>query len=895
MNEKNSLKTLIEAKNGNQSIPAIQLVRNNPIIASTISKLHQDHTNQTNKYDQVGNKKLSYPNHSNIIEISRDVAQKRKDNENVLELFPELKLAGDILISSIIAPKDMTTTELNINLPSNLKVSPISNVIQPIIEEYLVNEYKIYKEVPELIKKVLMVSGSYPIVVIPENSVDDLINGKVDISFESLKPFMSKDGLFHSLGILGPSTVNTNHKTQYSMESIFNEDLYKKHTTIDPLVKIEYKKSIESMDVYVTDNISVLKLPRILKTKRDNQIRSILSRTNRHNVLKYGMEDRDTLTDRQLTSLIYKNKNTTNNYIRKVKTNNEISRETIGAPLIMKLPSESVIPVYQPGNSSHHIGYFIALDSEGNPLSYNSEYTAFKDMQFKQAMTTNMNSSLIQKTANQFNTPCENVTFDNITKVYTEIIEADLLSRLRNGITGNNVSIAKPEEIFRIMTARKLSKERTQLLFVPIELLTYFAIDFRENGTGKSLLDDMMVLNSLRAVTMFANINRNIINSIGRTEVEINIDEKDPQPRKTLEIAMHEVLATKQNNSLPATFSPVDIMSYIQTAAIQFKLGEIPGLPSTNINFSEVSTSYEKPDTDLEEKLKERQIMGIGVPVEMVDNASGVDFATTATNNNILLSKRVIQYQEKFEPLITENARKCIINHGTILHRIKEAISNNLSKLTDIVNADPIFSEYQNNKEALVHLLALEAVSNFEITFSKPDITKIENLNDAFDIYLSAIEKGIEAYFSTDILSSAFVGELASERVDEIKNMIKAQLLRKWMIDNNMLNELADMVTIDEDGNYEFNIVETQRQHTNTVIKLIRDLMKKTTPVAKASDADLTKITGEEPEGNMYDTDVGDGMTSDSSSDDSSDEDTSEDSNDDDLDEGLDMPDLGDF
>ncbi len=895
---KDNFRALVSANNSGKQIPAVNLVRDTPIIAATLSKLVQP--TDRKEFDQSGNRKVTAPNHSNIIGISKDIAQKKKDNTNVMDLFPELRLAGDILISLINSPKDMYSSELSISVPSDLLVSPITNLVLPIIEDYLKEDYGINEEIPVMLEKVLLINGAYPVVVIPENSVDDLINGKVDISLESLKTHMDDKGIFKSAGWLGASTVTQANPTikNFGLES-FLGDAGPRSGMIDPVVKFmdKDKKAVALEDTIVIDNFSALKLPKIIETRRKNSSRRLLDGNLTSNkVFSIGNESNNTITDKQLTSLLYKNKPHTTVNLRRVKTSNQLDRDTVGAPLIIKLPTESVIPIYQPGNYSEHVGYFVVLDSEGNPVSIDSDFSAYDDMRFKHSMSTNMNSSIVQRTADQFQVNCDAVTFDNVSRVYSDIIEADLLSRLKNGVIGENVSIARPEEIFRIMTARMLSKQRTQILFVPKELLTYFAIDFRENGTGKSLIEGMMVLNALRAATMFANVNRGIVNSIGRTEVEINVDEHDPQPRKTLEIAMHEVLKTKQSQTLPATISPVDIMTYINTSGIQFKFGQIPGLPSTNLNFSEVSTSYERPDSDLEDSLRERQIMGIGIPVEMVDNAKGVDFATTATNNNILLNKRIIQYQIKFEPLITDNARTIILNHGGIMGKIKEAIKNNISKLTEVQKTNELFEEYKNNEDLLVHLLSLEVVSNFEIKLPRPDVIAIDTITEAYTKHEEMVEKGIDAWFSSDILAAAYIGEASSERVDEVRAMIKAQMMRTWMTSNNMLPEMADMLTVDDEGKYVYNNVETQRQHVFAATKFIRDLLEKTVPTAQAADRDINKITGGE--------DLGEGSVdggSDYSSDDSGSDDTSNTSEedtgggDDDLDAGLDMPDFGDI
>jgi len=46
----------------------------------------------------------------------------------------------------------------------------------------------------------------------------------------------------------------------------------------------------------------------------------------------------------------------------------KLLRKSIGKPMLMKLPTESTIPVFIPGDPSNHIGYFVMLDGNGKPL-----------------------------------------------------------------------------------------------------------------------------------------------------------------------------------------------------------------------------------------------------------------------------------------------------------------------------------------------------------------------------------------------------------------------------------------------------------------------------------------------------------------------------------------------
>ena len=56
---------------------------------------------------------------------------------------------------------------------------------------------------------------------------------------------------------------------------------------------------------------------------------------------------------------------------------------------------------------------------------------------------------------------------------------------------------------------------------------------------GRSLIDNMKVLLSLRIQFMLAQVRAGIANSIPETVATVRIDEKDPDPKKTIQMHKH--------------------------------------------------------------------------------------------------------------------------------------------------------------------------------------------------------------------------------------------------------------------------------------------------------------------------------------------------------------------
>ena len=434
----------------------------------------------------------------------------------------------------------------------------------------------------------------------------------------------------------------------------------------------------------------------------------------------------------------------------------------MGAPLVMKLPSEAVIPVFTPGNEEQHVGYFVLIDSEGNPVNKNSDNNHFDDLQMRiNNSSNNMSSYLLNQAKKTVSADCTSLNVQQATRVYADIIEADLMARLRNGINGSNVKIARNEEVYRIMLSRTFQNQYTQLVYIPIDLITYFAYKFDNRGIGKSLLDDMRILNSLRAMVLFSKVMATIKNSIGRTQVALKLDEKDPNPQKTIETAIHEVSKTRQQYFPLGLSTPGDLVDWVQKSGYEYTFTGHPGLPDTSIEFSEKNSSYAPPDTDLEDDLRKRAIMATGLSPETVDSGFSAEFATTVVANNILLAKRVLQIQEVFIPQITDFVRKLILNNGSLINELKETIKSNLDKVKENDNIEE--EVFLANTDLIVTSILATFIEDLEVNLPQPNSITLENQMAAFDTYVESLDKALNFYISSEMLTSSFAGKLLKE------------------------------------------------------------------------------------------------------------------------------------
>lgn len=687
---KNAIRKTIELANSGRKVAAATMVRQDPDTAALISKMVQPQLPPT--YDHQGQRAPTAPQINAFKNVSQHTAQNIGDAETVMQIQPDMKLAREILVSSIQSPKDLMTTALTYGGPEGLMAPHLLAAMVARSQLHFEEDYKIEPLIGDILEDSLFNTGSYAVAVIPENSIDDAINSPRHMSMESFADHIDpRTGMIKNLGILGDPVKKKATLARsgpgLSLESFSDPQI----DPSDGRVTFEgiMEKPHDDTYLHVTDNPHVLKIPQINQKIRENQVTGMLGIQNNLVALESAMtqamrkEGMSPLTDRELTALVYKDNQYGHQPITSLKTQEQLARRTVGNPLILHLPSEAVIPVFIPGTPDEQIGFFVLIDADGNPVSRTSNTDYYQELTSRLNSNGSFPSAMLTKVRSMmsgFPSVNANAT-DYSVRYYQEIVEADLLARLRNGRATNGVQLATNQEVYRIMLSRVLAKKYTQLLFIPVELMTYFAFDYTPDGVGQSLLDDMKVLNSLRAMLTFANVMAGIKNSIGRTNVALTLDPEDPDPKKTIELATHEIVRSRQQYFPLGMNSPTDLVDWLQRSGFEFTWEGHPGVPALKIDFTEKHSEYVKPDTDLVENLDKKAIMATGLSPDNIDAAFHAEFATSIVQNNILLSKRVVKYQVKFEPQLADHARKVMMTSERLLTDLRKILSDNFDQL----------------------------------------------------------------------------------------------------------------------------------------------------------------------------------------------------------------------
>lgn len=886
-------------RSGSAAVPAVNLTKKDPKLAAVISKMTSSPHGQTR--DAQGNRRTQVASTFAFRSVLQKRAKRNSDAAQILRLLPDIELSAQILTSSILSPKDMTTMELIYLGPKNLFSAPLSAALLGRLKEHFEETYKIKPLLTEMVREPLFEKGSYPIAVIPENAIDAFINGDKQITLEGLSDFVDREtGQVRLMGVLGPHIVNG--RARRTRVGVATEEHYTNMARaeaekIDRRVHYQdpdmYKEYVAEEYLHVIDNPAALKIPKINARTKSEAIKKQY-RTNGLNVaaeqagmdlpkvrikpgdgktpeasavkvndqpqalsLEGGVHKNATheaglVSDHRVEQAIFRTRQFQSEPIAMLPKSTDLKRRSVGGPLIMKLPSESVIPVHVPGNLAQHIGYFIILDEEGNPVEVPDGEEGYQGLQSSNATAANsLASNLIRKVETNLNTggggfdPNSAAHMEFATRVYADMVERDLIARVKNGVHAKNASLAKNEEVYRIMLSRVLAKKYTQVLYVPAEFMTYIAFKYSDDGIGRSLLDDTSMINTLRSVMLFSDVMASVKNSIGRTKVTATLDPLDPNPMKMLERSQDEIVRSRMLGMPTGVSNLSDIFEFIQRAGYEWDIKNHPGLPDLSFEFMQTQTSYAKPDTDLQDLLRKSSIMAYGLSPETVDNAYNTEFATTALANNVLLAKRVFLHQDRFTPQLSDHLRKVAANTEDLVEELKEMLMEQKDgiKLELDDSGDTSASELSEEmKDKIIVNRALqEFLSTFYVELPRPTSITLDNQMTDLQTYSDALDKALDAYVSSSFFTPATGGDVSNE-ADTIKNLIKSYYIRKWLADKGILQELGDLTGLDEEGQPILRIDKEITDHAKGLVRGGVMALRELSATIQAANMDMKKL-----------------------------------------------------
>ena len=651
---------------------------------------------------------------SNITSLLESVTTSINDNKAIKLILTDIALAQTIIVSSILAPKDMGAAKITLSIEEGVLEKEPPGDLLAAIENHFRSTYNLESMLAPILDDALFDVGSYALLVIPESTLGGLVGANKVTGMESYQDLLARNkNHYGNKGILSGATPEV--------------------------------RSIE-----ICDNLNHI----VTEDVRRNALSSTVSDKLGFSV---GLENKRVIPVAALKGGNHANDNDSN-------------------PLVMHIPSDAIIPVHTPSDPSDHLGYYIVLDSNGVPITNVKASASLENLKKKIEAASRGNSlgNLINATGITLKSSAVKADPSALLSEYTRLVDLELNSQLKNGVYGKEVSVGKPEEVYRIMLARAMENQKTKLLYVPKEILTYIAFSYNELGVGKSLLEDTKIFSSLRAILLFAEVMAGVKNAVGRTKLEITLDDDDPDASATIDKAKHQ-FANFQSSQLPlGQFEAGDIIKSLQAASVDVQVNGGEAFPGTKTELSEGGREYRAPDSDLGENLKRMHYAGLGIPPEIVDSAMDGETATLVISRNQLLSKSIAAKAALYETMISDFIQKYTRCSGELLQLIEEA---------DLGETN-----------------VMDYIRAIRFTLPHADLAKIKAQSEAYDEYSDFIDKVMETYITEDMLAGFTDDEVDLSALDALRISYGNLLKRDWMAQQNILPEIAAKLDSNEVG-----------------------------------------------------------------------------------------------
>lgn len=719
--------------------------------------------------------------------LTREIAATKLDNKAIERLAPEVIAAKTIVIPSILSPNDLQDGKITLQSTSVLVDVQSNACISKLLDDHFNHTLKLSEKLADWIDESLYGAGSKPLLVLPITELDTLMmdpdavqgaNESKGVALEALARLQHPERIdnlsIHGIADVAHGAKKTTPRRELDFDQlrpaleahatsfITEAGLTPKPGLVDEVGRggsynlsgklksgTVYHKALQSFATEAIAAVSVIDNPDALKVDRA------------HKAQRQVKVQKDLMLHFKIKTLLTLNPETT---------------ESIGNPVVYELPPESVVPLFTPGAPNDHIGYFIAIDEFGNPIHVTQEGTTtdlsdsrrinpaalYKSFGFDSTYHTQGNQSKTQQTA-------------LMVHIYQTIIEAHLNNRLKDS-GFDNVYIGSNENVYRCMFARYMQLRKTRLLFVPRDLMTYFCFKYNENGTGRSKLEDIKFILSLKITILVCRIMASMNAAINRRKITVNFDPKMGDPIAYMEMIKKEAIDKAIVNF---SYDPTDITRTLAQRSLTVEAHGIPGAENFSISQDANEHRSNHPDETLNDDLNNLMILALDVPPSAMNMLNENEFSRSVATNNLFFSRRMAAYQKIVCRMMARHVQIYTTMSQTLKDEIRKILhqGDGKDKTVSLAEGAPeaVLAGDAANKTRVFSIdeKLIDVIQHIQASLPAPSIAPNKTELDEFDALVTSLGTTLDAVFDNDLASD--------DPIPLIRSLVKSDILREYM------------------------------------------------------------------------------------------------------------------
>ena len=622
-------------------------------------------------------------------------------NKNLTSLIPELIPAQTIWETSIISPVDNQTNSLGFSLES---AEYIDEEVRTSIEEFYDDVFNKQLDTEELILKAirecLFGGGAFPVLILPQQNVN-LLKGAVDvrISQESLTVVMEKHSpiwndesipTLRKLKLIGEcenysptfsmESINTTFKSIEDSKLIVNDinilgeinnllpkDDYISLESLQKEIKVE---NVSSWVKKVKDHIVVSNNPHLIASSTDRVKKVIETVSKQLNV------DDDKVIE--LFNNMFNNELSRTSHSARGRGTIMLSDEVFDSnqfPIITEVPPDCVIPV---GTTNETIGYYILTDNWVTPMS-KTLMTNYDRHFSNDLVDLSVDAVYGVGGPNNNNSKLNKLQRYTAASVIFDVTLNKLLEDKLEKMGFHGMTVARHQMISRCLFHHLLQEKEVGLIFVPKHLMVYYAVDYREDGTGKSLLENIEHVLSMRSTLLVSKLLAETRAAVEKTKITVDVTD-NVNYLQTLRIIQN---AFYNKNSLKLSNDPDSIVRNIHESRVSLIPKNLKGAPEFSVETEPTSTNTVRPSDELLEYYNKAVITGTLVPRSGIEETENTDYATSLASRNLHFNNVARRKRDIFLKFTGQYVKTISIYSSYIKNGIKQILKDYYSVVED--------------------------------------------------------------------------------------------------------------------------------------------------------------------------------------------------------------------
>lgn len=752
---------------------------------------------------------IPIPHNQNLVANYQKTVNDQQDIRNILAMNPDAQLAIDIMVHGTLSPNNTLETQLRYTSDYD-KIGPLKSQLLTDIQEIINKHTSLEDNLPRILQDAKYDVGSYALLVIPVNRIRELIQDTTttnEIRNDGSGVYKVGDTVKkygHNIHFESAQQTVLNKASAFTVEFTEKSLKFESH---QPTLRRKEKKS--RPDFYIHDDLSSVTLSHLIK-KRRMTAESYSTLEALDGFSTYKAESTTNVNSSHIDEVADNRQYTLQDALR---IHEDFNTETLDLPHCVHIPHGSIFVVHTPGNPEEHIGYFIAYDMSGNPVSSSLDYKSYNP-NMNPMMTNDANTSDMGNVVNYAAGNLEygpHNAFQSMqdqsqkAEVFMALMQDKLVEKIREK-GGEDITLAEHRALFSIMFSRLLANKQTQLVYVPASLLTYIAFEYDDNGNGVSLVVKHKTIGILNSALTLANTNAAINNAVDPKDVRITFDDDETDFDKTTAL----VLGNISRNTLIAQqlLMSTDTnrqMEHLAQRGYQVSFESHPHFPGTSVEINNLDRERTIPDTDLIDNTKSLLIQSLGSTPEVVDMARNVEFASSYFQTNLTAARRAIADQKIFTKFLNKFIRSYILNAPLILKwmisEIDKSRENNPS-INDMRTVDVVKA----------------FINSIEVKLPKPDMVKTELLIGAIEQHEKLVDTIIKYTISEDAIPGNLVGDELGNALEMVRAEVKTLIMGEWLASNNMLTDSFFKALFNQDKEELTNLmIRMEKQHEFTL------------------------------------------------------------------------------